>query len=177
MANRSPLERSGNDPGRHERSTHAVAGERGARRIEGDARTFGRMKRALRKAERRAGDGTEIGGTGATVLKFLPPPLVRLAEKKRIGTEELRAADDISIAFHAQAGALLIRASGVEQVIATADAGSDVAVRWLKRLGFKPADDQRIEGKLLFIWRREAECVATMSPSFTETRPPSQPQP
>jgi hypothetical protein len=118
MANRSLLERSGNDPGCHERSTHAV-GERGARRIEGDARTFGRMKRALRKAERRAGDGTEIGGTGATVLKFLPPPLVRLVEKKRIGTEELRAADDISIAFHAQAGALLIKPPSLEKRDAT----------------------------------------------------------
>jgi hypothetical protein len=37
------------------------------------------MKRALRQAERRAGDGSEIGGTGATILKFLAAPLARLA--------------------------------------------------------------------------------------------------
>ncbi len=49
----------------------------------------------------------------------------------------------------------MIRRSGVRQVIATAEAGSDVAVRWLKRLGFTPARDQRIEGKLLFVWDRE----------------------
>jgi hypothetical protein len=79
------------------------------RRTDGvrDQREFARMKRALRKAERRAGDGTEIGGTGATILKFRGAPLARLVDKKRIGTEELRAADDIAIAFHAQAGALL----------------------------------------------------------------------
>src|ERR1700757_4135608 len=62
-------------------------------------REFARIKRALRKAERRAGDGTEIGGTGATILKFRGAPLARLADKKRIGSEELRAAEDIAIAF------------------------------------------------------------------------------
>jgi hypothetical protein len=79
------------------------------RRTDGvqNQREFARLKRALRKAERRAGDGTQIGGTGATILKFRGAPLARLVDKKRIGTEELRAADDITIAFHAQAGALL----------------------------------------------------------------------
>jgi hypothetical protein len=66
------------------------------------------LKRALRKAERRAGDGSDIGGTGATILKFLPAPLARLLDKGRIGTEEVRAADDIAVAFHAQAGALFV---------------------------------------------------------------------
>ena len=74
------------------------------------------MKRAIRKAERRAGDGTEIGGTGATILKFLAGPLVRLVEKQRIGTEEIRAADDIATAFHAQAGALMIKPPSLEVV-------------------------------------------------------------
>jgi hypothetical protein len=67
------------------------------------------------------------------------------------------------VAFH-RAGLMamaMIRASEAEQVIATADAGSDVAVRWLKRLGFKPADDQRIAGKLLFVWNRESDDDAT----------------
>jgi len=70
------------------------------------------------------------------------------------------------VAFH-RAGLIamaMIETSGAEQVIATADSGSDVAVRWLKRLGFKPADDQRIEGKLLFIWRRDAACHAATPP-------------
>lgn len=133
------------------------------RRDDG-TRLFGRMKRALRKAERRAGDGAEIGGTGATILKFLPAPLVRLLEKKRIGAEEVRAADDIAVAFHAQAGALMIKESGVSEVLATADAGSDVAVRWLNRLGFKPADQQAIAGKLLFVWRRDDDYEAALPP-------------
>jgi len=28
-----------------------------------------------------------------------------------------------------------------------------VAVRWLKRLGFQPAEHQQIAGKLLFVWK------------------------
>jgi len=80
---------------------------------------FARMKRALRKAERHAGDGSAIGGTGATILKFLAAPLVRLADRKRIGTEEIRAADDIAIAFQAQAGALMIKPPSLEKRDAT----------------------------------------------------------
>jgi hypothetical protein len=77
------------------------------------------MKRALRKAERVSGDGTAVGGTGATIIKFLPAPLARLADKQRIGSEELRAADDIATAFHAQAGALLIKPPSLEKRDAT----------------------------------------------------------
>jgi|SRR5215472_1116305 len=61
------------------------------------------------------------------------------------------------VAFH-RAGLMameMIRKSEVRQVVATADADSDVAVRWLKRLGFKPADGQPTEQKLLFVWNRE----------------------
>jgi hypothetical protein len=60
------------------------------------------------------------------------------------------------VAFH-RAGLMameMIRRSHVAQVVATADAGSDVAVRWLKRLGFQPAERQQIAGKLLFVWNR-----------------------
>src|SRR5262249_5739562 len=62
------------------------------------------------------------------------------------------------VAFH-RAGLMameMIRRSHVAQVVATADAGSDVAVRWLKRLGFQPAERQQIAGKLLFVWNRRA---------------------
>jgi hypothetical protein len=58
------------------------------------------------------------------------------------------------VAFH-RAGLMameMIRRSHVPQVVATADARSDVAVRWLKRLGFRPAERQQIAGKVLFVW-------------------------
>ncbi len=84
-----------------------------------DAQAYQRLKRTIRKAERRTGDGIDIGGTGATILKFLPAPLVRLVEKQRIGTEELRAADDIALAFHAQAGALMLKSPSLEKRDAT----------------------------------------------------------
>ena len=69
------------------------------------------------------------------------------------------------IAFH-RAGLMameMIRTSEARQVVATADVDSDAAVRWLKRLGFKPAEGQRIEGKLLFVWNREDEAEAGRS--------------
>jgi hypothetical protein len=79
------------------------------------------MKRAIRNAERRTGDGCEIGGTGATVLRFRAAPLVRLIERRRIGTEEIRAADDIATAFHAQAGALMVKSPSFEKLDAAHD--------------------------------------------------------
>jgi hypothetical protein len=78
----------------------AKSGSADSRRAVEDDKSLARLKRALRKAERRAGDGSDIGGTGATILKLLPAPLARLLDKGRIGTEEVRAADDIAIAFH-----------------------------------------------------------------------------
>jgi hypothetical protein len=54
----------------------------------------------------------------------------------------------------------MIRTSEARQVVATADADSDVAVRWLKRLGFRPTDPQPIQGKLVFLWTRENEAAA-----------------
>jgi hypothetical protein len=73
------------------------------------------------------------------------------------GTNSIPEARRYPVAFH-RAGLMameMIQASDVTKVIATADAGSEVAVRWLKRLGFRLADDQRIEGKVLFVWNRE----------------------
>jgi hypothetical protein len=58
------------------------------------------------------------------------------------------------VAFH-RAGLMameMIRTSGVVQVIATADAGSAAAVRWLQRLGFAPAERQPVAGRILFVW-------------------------
>jgi hypothetical protein len=63
------------------------------------------------------------------------------------------------VAFH-RAGLMameMIRTSGVAQVIATADAGSATAVRWLKRLGFTPSERQPIAGRILFMWTSEPQ--------------------
>jgi len=79
------------------------------------------LKRAIRTAERRSGDGREIGGTGATILRLQAVPLVRLVEKRRIGAEEVRAADDITTAFHAQAGALMVKSPAFEKLDAAYD--------------------------------------------------------
>jgi hypothetical protein len=73
------------------------------------------LKRVIRKAERRSGDGREIGGTGATILRLRAAPLARLIEKQRIGTEEVRAADDLTVAFHAQAGAVMMKSPPLEK--------------------------------------------------------------
>jgi hypothetical protein len=97
----------------------AIASTRGSPLATAEDPIFSRMKRALRKAQRRSGEGRELGGTGATILKFLPAPLARLADRKRIGAEEIRAADDIAIAFHAQAGALMIKPPSLEKRDAT----------------------------------------------------------
>jgi hypothetical protein len=51
----------------------------------------------------------------------------------------------------------MIRTSGVEQVIATADASNATAVRWLKRLGFTPSERQPIAGRILFTWTSEPQ--------------------
>jgi hypothetical protein len=73
------------------------------------------MKRRLTASERRTGDGAVIGGTGATVLKFIPSPLRRLADRKRIGSKELRAAEEISVAFHHQSHGLFFKAPSLER--------------------------------------------------------------
>ena len=119
MANRSIQDQHESRLPRGQRLPVATVRKSGPRCPEGDLRVFGRLKRAVRKAERRSGDGCEIGGTGATILRFLAAPVVRLIEKKRIGTEEIRAADDIAMAFHAQAGPLMIKSPSFEKRDAT----------------------------------------------------------
>src|SRR5262245_37471275 len=106
-------------PLRSERSTISAVRKPARPRPGANAYTLGRLKRAIRDAERRSGDGREIGGTGATILRLRPAPLVRLIEKQRIGTEEIRAADDITTAFHAQAGEVMIKSPSLEKRDAT----------------------------------------------------------
>jgi hypothetical protein len=73
------------------------------------------------------------------------------------GQEGIPEARRFPVAFH-RAGLLvveMIRESGVHEVVATADPDSEVAARWLTRLGFMPAVFQRIDGRLLFVWMRD----------------------
>jgi hypothetical protein len=110
----APSEREGGPPRRAPSPVSAI-GKSAMRRPAAGARTFARMQRVIRKAERRSGDGRETGGTGATVLRFRAAPLVTLIEKRRIGAEEARAADDLATAFHAQAGAVMIKSPALEK--------------------------------------------------------------
>ena len=107
-------------PRRAKRRRHAPTGASAPESVQtAEDKTLGRLKRALRKAQRHAGDGSAIGGTGATILKFSPPPVAGLLDRGRIGAEEVRAADDIAVAFHAQAGALRIKPPSLERRDAT----------------------------------------------------------
>jgi len=150
MAERSNFEGSARSPDRRPLSMQKPVPARRTRQRAG-APDLVRMKRALRKAERRTGDGSEIGGTGATILKFMAAPLVRLADKKRIGTEEIRAADDIAIAFHAQAGALMIKPPSLEKRDATYHGREPVHVidavsrykRWARHWSERARDGDR----------------------------------
>jgi hypothetical protein len=97
-------------------STISAVRKSAPRRAASDACPFRRMQRAIRKAERRTGDSRDaIGGTGATILRLRAAPLARLIERRRIGGEEVRAADDITTAFHAQAAAVMIKSPSLEK--------------------------------------------------------------
>jgi hypothetical protein len=111
---------------RHRRASTSAPAPASAQSTE--EKTFARLKRALRRAERRAGDGSAIGGTGATILKLSPPPLTRLLDRGRIGTEEVRAADEIAMAFNAQAGSLRIKPPSLERRDATCQGHEPVFV-------------------------------------------------
>jgi hypothetical protein len=66
------------------------------------------------------------------------------------------------VAFH-RAGLMameMIKASGAAKVIATADAGSAAAVRWLRRLGFAEAERQPVAGRVLFVWNADTPPAA-----------------
>lgn len=60
-----------------------------------ERKKIGAIIREARKAERVAGDGKEIGGTGFTILRFTEPTISRLVTNGRIGPHEMRAIDEI----------------------------------------------------------------------------------
>jgi len=102
-------------------------------------------------------------GPAIAFVQLVPSPSSQHGAHNNRATANVPEARRYPVAFH-RAGLMamkVIRASQAAQVVATADAGNAVAIRWLKRLGFKPADHQRIEGKLLFIWNRESQADAT----------------
>ena len=115
-----------------------------------------------------------IGGRVIGVGGFAFPPhgpaiaFVQLAPTTDIeadGTKDVAEARHYPIAFH-RAGLMameMIFASDAQEVIATADVDSDAAVRWLKRLGFKPSDSHGIAGKSLFVWERNKTSEAVGS--------------
>jgi RimJ/RimL family protein N-acetyltransferase len=84
-------------------------------------------------------------GPAIAFVQLAPPP------EDGAGVPEARR---YPVAFHRAglAAMAMMRASGVAQVVATADAGNAAAVRWLKRLGFEETERQDIAGRLLFVW-------------------------
>jgi hypothetical protein len=78
--------------------------------------TLADMQKAISKAERRSGDGHRIGGTGLTEIKLRGSPLAVLIDKDKIGAEELRAAQDIELAFFALSGGLTYKPLQLERI-------------------------------------------------------------
>lgn len=80
------------------------------------AEVSGLMLREVRKAERVTGDGTEISGTGFTVLKRADSPITRMLGNGAISGPELRSSEDICTAFRAISGALFLKPLSMERV-------------------------------------------------------------
>jgi hypothetical protein len=82
--------------------------------------------------------------------------LAPVADSRGDGPKAPAEAGKYPVSFH-RAGLMamkMIRESGLREVIATADTDSQVALRWLKRLGFRALESQQIAGKTLFVWKR-----------------------
>lgn len=82
-----------------------------------------RILREVRKAETAAlasarqtikGE-VEDAGTGFTIIKLSASPIRRLLERGRIGAEELRAAEEIVLAFQSMTSALWVRPQTLER--------------------------------------------------------------
>jgi len=82
------------------------------------------MLRAVRKAEHRTADGVERSGTGFTIIKLRQPPMGHLIDDKKIGSEEVQAADQMKLAYIAIASRLMIRGASFERVDKSIDTGT-----------------------------------------------------
>jgi hypothetical protein len=91
-------------------------------------------------------DETVLGVGG---LAFLPGGVEAFVQA-------VPGAHDYPVAFH-RAGLMamkMIRESAIHEVAASCDEDNPVAVRWLKRLGFKAAERQVLPGKIIWFWKR-----------------------
>ncbi len=79
----------------------------------------GKILREARNAERVLGDGSEISGTGFTVIKRADSPITRMLAGGSIGGPELRSSEDICTAFRAISGALFLKPLSMERVSAS----------------------------------------------------------
>lgn len=70
---------------------------------------------ALDSARKTISGTVQDPGTGFTILKRMDTPITRLLNSGKIGPEELRSAEDISTAFHAQAGALFLKPQSMDR--------------------------------------------------------------
>lgn len=85
----------------------AVPGSSEARRVENINRALNRSQLVV--------EGKSVDATKLTILKRRGPPLAVLFDTHRIGGDELRAAQEISSAFFALSGGLLIRPQSMER--------------------------------------------------------------
>lgn len=74
-----------------------------------------RILRHVRKAERTAGDGSQISGTGFTIIKRSDSPIARMLNSGAIGSAELQSSEDICLAFRAISGALFLKPLSMER--------------------------------------------------------------
>jgi RimJ/RimL family protein N-acetyltransferase len=92
--------------------------------------------------------GDQVLGVGG--IAFRPEGIIEAF------VQQVPEAKRYPVAFH-RAGLMammMIRESGLHEVMATADSDDAAAQRWLKRLGFMPVDARPRDGKLPFVWKR-----------------------
>lgn len=88
-----------------------------------EADRFRQVLRTVRKAEigeldrKRADVKEAVGdvGTGFTILRRSDSPITRLLNSRKIGSDELQAAEDICLAFRALAGELFLKPISLER--------------------------------------------------------------
>jgi hypothetical protein len=118
---------------------------------------------ALSDSRHDGGTVVGIGGLAfppdgpAVAFAQVAPPLA-VPQREGHPRTVLPVATRFPVAFHRAGLAVMqmIRDCGVREVVATADAGNEAAVRWLTRLGFSQSARQPIAGRVLFAWTPDA---------------------
>lgn len=105
------------DPSYRARSVDEIAERMGrAQGATESDRAVASTRRAVRKAERTSGDGTDISGTGYTIMKMRQNPIARLVDENKIGPDELMAAEEILNAFSVISAPVACRAQNLNRV-------------------------------------------------------------